>query len=98
MFYRVTTRSRCKPRRAYDHDGCERSGRDRRHHLGRHRSRKTLLVAPHVEENRVGCVGDCQHEAVVDVIGFPADYPVPDVALKTDALVPGSARSAGFDQ
>jgi hypothetical protein len=35
---------------------------------------------------------DCGHEAIVDVSGFPDDFPIPDVALKLRCSACGSRQ------
>src|SRR5215208_8068471 len=68
------------PRRAYDH------GREiPPATIGNHLKQGLRTVA-------ASCA-DCQHEAVVDVTVFPADYPVPDVALKLRCSSCGSKQT-----
>ncbi len=68
------------PRRAYDRDGRE-------------------IPPAAIRNNREnGCstvvafCDACNHEGVVDVSGFPDDFPVPDVALKLRCSACGSRR------
>ena len=68
------------PRRAYDHDGREIPPAI----VGNHLAQGLRTVA-------ASC-NDCQHESVVDVTGFPDDYPVPDVALKLRCSSCGSKQ------
>jgi hypothetical protein len=73
-------RPRRNPRRAYDKDGNDIPPATIAH-----------LKADGCRTVEASC-DDCRHEAIVDVSGFPDDFPVPDVALKFRCSVCGSRR------
>jgi ribosomal protein L44E len=68
------------PRRAYDKDGNEFQPAT----IANHKANGCKTVEASCD--------DCRHEAIVDVSGFPDDFPVPDVAMKLRCSACGSKQ------